>query len=56
MNVSLPSGLPPAPMGSLTPGLEGAPRSACHPGRMKSVIPSPKDGPDSGKEGSPSKP
>ena len=42
-------------LGSLTPGLEGAPRSASHENRMTSVIPASGPASAAGKEGSPSK-
>ena len=47
--------MPSPQAGSLTPGLEGAPRSVSHQDRMKSVISSPAAVPAAGKEGSPSK-
>ena len=42
-------------LGSLTPGLEGAPRSASHENRMTSVIPGSVPVSVQGKEGSTSK-
>ena len=53
MKASLLSSLPPRQAGSPTPGLEGAPRSASHENRMKSVIPSSQA--STGKEGPVSK-
>ena len=54
MKASVLSPLPPPRAGSLTPGLEGAPCSASHENRMKSVIAAPEA--PTGKEGAVSKP
>ena len=54
MKASVLSSLPSSQTGSLTPGLEGAPRSVSHENRMKSVIPAPEA--PTGKEGPVSKP
>lgn len=54
MKASFLSALTPRQAGSPTPGLEGAPRSASHENRMKSVIPPPEA--PTGKEGPVSKP
>lgn len=56
MKASVLSPLPPFQTGSPTPGLEGAPRSASHENRMKSVIVPPEAPAGMEKEGPVSKP